>query len=149
ALHAAEARFRAMCDASPLGIFLAGPSGDCLYINPAGEAIMGLSQSESMGWGWMNALHPDDRERVAARWGSAVEARSAYKTPVHRFVHKNGEVRAVEVRALPIAGQPHDVSFVGILEDVTVRLRSEEERQALLARTEAARVEAEQARQEA
>ena len=31
ALNAAEARFRAMCDASPLGIFLAGPSGECLY----------------------------------------------------------------------------------------------------------------------
>ena len=149
ALNAAEARFRAMCDASPLGIFLAGPSGDCLYVNPAGEGIMGITLADAMGHGWMNALHPEDRERVAARWGSAVEARSAYKTPIHRFVHKSGEIRSVEVRALPVAGQAHDASFVGILEDVTVRLRNEEERQALLARTEAARVEAEQSRQEA
>ncbi len=97
----------------------------------------------------MNALHPDDRERVVARWGSAVEARTAYKTPVHRFVHNNGEVRSVEVRALPVAGQPQGVQFVGILEDVTARLQSEQERQDLLARTEAARVEAEAARHEA
>ena len=149
ALNAAEARFRAMCDASPLGIFLAGPSGDCLYVNPAGEGIMGITLADAMGHGWMKALHPEDRERVAARWGSAVEARSAYKTPIHRFVHKSGEVRSVEVRALPVTGQTHDASFVGILEDVTSRLRNEEERQALLARTEAARVEAEQSRQEA
>ena len=146
ALLAAEARFRAMCDASPLGIFIAGEKGQCLYINPAGEAIMGLTYSESLGHGWMSALHPDDRERVAARWGSAVETRSAYKTPVHRFVHKNGEVRSVEVRALPIAGQPHGLTFVGILEDVTVRIQNEQERQDLLARTEAARQEAEAAR---
>jgi PAS domain S-box-containing protein len=149
ALYAAEARFRAMCDASPLGIFLAGPHGECLYLNLAGEGIMGLSLNEAMGRGWMNALHPEDRERVVARWGSAVQARSAYKTPVHRFVHKNGDVRSVEVRALPITGQPHNVTFVGILEDVTVRQQGEQERQALLARTEAARVEAEAARQEA
>ena len=58
-------------------------------------------------------------------------------------------MRSVEVRALPITGQPQGVNFVGILEDVTERLKSEKERQDLLARTEAARVEAEAARQEA
>ena len=78
-----------------------------------------------------------------------MEARGAYATPIHRFVHKNGEVRSVEVRALPLAGQPQGVSLLGILEDVTDRLRGERERQDLLARTEAARVEAEAARQEA
>ena len=149
ALHAAEERFRAMCDASPLGIFLAGPSGECLYLNRGGETIMGQPLGEALGRGWMNSLHPEDRERVVARWGSAVQDRSAYKTPIHRFVHKNGEVRSVEVRALPITGQPQGVNFVGILEDVTERLKSEKERQDLLARTEAARVEAEAARQEA
>ena len=97
----------------------------------------------------MNALHPEDRERVVARWGSAVEARSAYKTPIHRFVHKNGEVRSVEVRALPVAGQPQGVSFARHPGGRHGRLRSEQERQDLLARTEAARVEAEAARQEA
>jgi formate hydrogenlyase transcriptional activator len=149
ALHAAEARFRAMCDASPLGIFLAGPQGECVYLNPAGERICGLPMAEAAGKGWMNALHPDDRERVIARWGSAVESRGDYKTPIHRYVHKNGEVRSVEVRALPVAGQAHGVNYLGILEDVTQRERSERERQDLLARTEAARVEAEGARQEA
>ena len=48
-----------------------------------------------------------------------------------------------------MAGQPQGVQFLGILEDVTARLQSEQERQDLLARTEAARVEAEAARQEA
>jgi PAS domain S-box-containing protein len=149
ALNAAESRFRTMCDASPLGIFLAGPAGECMYINAAGEGIMGITPAEAMGHGWISALHPDDRARVIARWGTAVEARSAYKTPVHRFVHKNGQVRSVEVRALPITGQTQGVHFVGILEDVTLRLQNERERHDLLARTETARVEAEAARQEA
>jgi PAS domain S-box-containing protein len=149
ALHAAEARFRAMCDASPLGIFLAARNGDGIYLNPAGERIIGLTSEEMAGRGWINALHPEDRARVVAQWDTAVEKQDAYTTPIHRFVHKDGDVRSVEVRALPVASQPHGVSLLGILEDVTDRLRGERERQDLLARTEAARVEAEAARQEA
>ncbi len=149
ALDAAEARFRAMCDASPLGIFLARRNGDGVYLNPAGQRIIGLTSEEMAGRGWINALHPEDRARVVAQWDSAVETLGAYTTPIHRFLHKNGEVRSVEVRALPVAGQPHGVSLLGILEDVTDRLRGERERQDLLARSEAARVEAESARQEA
>jgi formate hydrogenlyase transcriptional activator len=132
ALAASEDRFRAMCDASPLGIFLAGKGGEGVYLNPAGQRICGLTSDEMRGRGWMDALHPQDRARVVAQWDSAVEARSSYATPVHRFVHKNGQG-----------------SFLGLLEDVTDRVRAERERQDMLARTEAARAEAEAARQEA
>ena len=88
--------------------------------------------------------------RASSRTGTRRSRRaSGYTTPMHRFVHKNGDVRSVEVRAIPLAGQPHGVSLLGILEDVTDRLRAERERQDMLARTEAARVEAEASRQEA
>ena len=69
ALAASEARFRATCEASPFGIFLAGPRGECLYVNAAGQRIMGLSAADAHGRGWMSALHPDDREAVVSRWG--------------------------------------------------------------------------------
>jgi PAS domain S-box-containing protein len=149
ALHASEDRFRAMCDASPLGIFLAGKNGEGVYLNPAGQRICGLTSDEMRGRGWMNALHPEDRARVIAGWGSAVESRRSHTTPVHRFVHKNGDVRAVELRAVPLAGPTREGSFLGVLEDVTDRVRAEQERRDMLARTEAARAEAEAARQEA
>ncbi len=139
---------RAMCDASPFGIFLAGPGGECLYVNPAGQRIMGIDAETARGRGWMTALHPEDRERIIARWGSAVAARAGNATPVHRFVHANGEVRAVEVRALPLAGQTHHGGFLGILEDVTDRERAEAERADAGAHAEAARIEAEAARAE-
>ena len=51
ALHAAEARFRAMCDASPLGIFLAARNGDGIYLNPAGERIIDLTSTKMAGRG--------------------------------------------------------------------------------------------------
>jgi formate hydrogenlyase transcriptional activator len=139
---------RAMCDASPFGIFLAGPGGECLCINAAAERITGLTPERAVGRGWMAALHPDDRERITTGWSSAVEARAGYRMSIHRFVHPNGQVRAVEVRALPLAGQAAEDGFVGILEDVTERLAAEEERAALLTRAQEARIEAEAARAE-
>jgi PAS domain S-box-containing protein len=148
ALRASEGRFRAMCDTSPLGIFLAGPSGECRYVNPAGQAIMGLDAAEAQGRGWIRGLHPEDRERIVAGWGSAVDSRVGYETSIHRFLHADGNVVSVEVRAVPVVGPMGERGFLGILEDVSARVRAEEERRDLLARAETARAEAEGARAE-
>ena len=149
ALAASEGRFRATCEASPIGIFLAGPRGECLYVNVVGQKIMGLSAADAQGRGWMSALHPEDREQIVSRWGTTVESSAGYSTPIHRFVHADGSVRFVEVRAVPLLGTLGDRNFLGILEDVTGRVAAEAERQDLLARAEAARTEAETARKEA
>jgi PAS domain S-box-containing protein len=149
ALAASEGRFRATCEASPFGIFLSGPRGECLYVNAAGQRILGLSAADAQGRGWMSALHPEDREQIISYWGSAVETGAGYTTPIHRFVHPNGTVAFVEVRAVPVTGTLGDRNFLGILEDVTGRIAAERERQELLASAEAARVEAETARKEA
>ncbi|HKP48871.1 MAG TPA: DUF4118 domain-containing protein, partial [Gemmatimonadales bacterium] len=42
-LSSSEARFRAMAESSPLGIYITNPSGDCHYTNPAYQRISGLS----------------------------------------------------------------------------------------------------------
>jgi PAS domain S-box-containing protein len=149
ALAASEARFRATCEASPLGIFLAGPRGECQYTNAAAQRMMGLSGVDALGRGWMGAMHPDDRERIAARWGSTVQDRVGYTTPAHRFVHASGDIVHVEVRAMPLVGPLGDKNFLGIMEDVSARVAAEAERRELLAGAEASRSEAEAARKEA
>jgi len=148
ALRASESRFRAMCESSPLGIFLADAGGACLYLNAAAERICGLTAEEARGPGWMTSLHPEDRARIVARWGSAVGARAGYDIPVHRFIHKDGDVRSVEVRAVPLGDDAGAPSFLGILEDITARLGAEAERGELLEHAQTARAEAEAARAE-
>jgi PAS domain S-box-containing protein len=138
ALRASEERFRAMCDASPLGIFIAGPQGECRYLNPALQRIADLTPEQAAGQGWMQRLHPEDRQKISSRWGSAVEAGRNYQTPIHRFVHRDGSVRHVEVRAIPYVGPLGDRAFLGVMEDVSVRLRAEQEAEA--ARAEVANV---------
>ena len=66
ALHNSEARFRAMSDASPLGIFVSDAEGGCIYTNAAYQRISGLSFEQTLGTSWSMAIHPDDRKRVLA-----------------------------------------------------------------------------------
>ena len=146
-LRASEARFRAICESSPLGIFLAGEDGGCLYVNPAGERICGLSSEAAAGRGWMASLHPEDRERIVSNWGSAVDREKRYDIPIHRFVHPSGEVRSVQVRAVPLNVADRR-GFLGILEDVTDRAHAEQERAELSVRADVARLETEEARSE-
>lgn len=56
ALTLSEARFRAMSDASPLGIFVSDIHGECIYTNEAYHTISGLSLEETLGTSWRMAF---------------------------------------------------------------------------------------------
>lgn len=98
ALRESEAWFRAISDASPLGIFVTNPQGDCLYTNKVYQAISGLSLDEALGQGWSRAIHPDDRERVFSTWYAFAEDQTEFDSE-HRFMHRDGKAVLTHVRA--------------------------------------------------
>ncbi len=73
-----EARFRAMSDTSPLGIFVSDAQGSCIYTNAAYHKISGLTFEQTLGTNWSMAIHPEDRQRVLSRvargsaWSGAI-----------------------------------------------------------------------------
>ena len=133
ALQASEARFEAMADSSPLGIYTTDAAGDCLYTNPAYRRISGLNQQQALGTGWSRAIHPDDRERVFREWYEAAEQRLPFRSE-HRFVHADGRVVWTRVNAAEIRDGQRLVGYVGLVEDITeygaaqAALRQSEER---------------------
>jgi two-component system, cell cycle sensor histidine kinase and response regulator CckA len=118
ALQASEARFRAMADSSPLGIYITDPGGDCLYTNPAYQRISGLSQQQALGTGWSRAIHRDDRQRVFREWYEAAEQRLPFRSE-HRFVHADEKVVWTRVNAAEITDGQRLVGYVGLVEDIT------------------------------
>jgi len=86
ALRRSEAQFRAMCDASPIGIFLTEPDGYSVYANAMNLAQMGLTAEEALGDGWQRAIHPDDREHVFTTFATAVRQGTMYEG-VNRYLH--------------------------------------------------------------
>ncbi len=67
-LRASEARYRTLAEAVPVGILQADADGQVLFANARLAGITGLESDRLLGSGWLDAVHPDDRARVAADW---------------------------------------------------------------------------------
>lgn len=138
-LRASEQRFRLLSSCSPVGIFLTDQRGDVVYVNPRYQAIAGAPAHELMGQGFLNALHPDDRNAAATQWENVGTSTGPHNTE-RRFLHPDGDCRWVHVRSSPlISTQGMMVGRVGTVEDITEQrkiedqLRQSEERYRLLA----------------
>jgi signal transduction histidine kinase len=78
-----------------------------------------------MGWGWLNAVHPDDREQVAQLWATAVESKSYYEAEC-RIKNRFDEYGDFAVRGVPIVDKDGNIaSWVGTSTDVTEKKRVE------------------------
>ena len=124
ALAVSEARFRAISDASPLGILVTDRQGSCLYTNAAYHRISGLSFEEALGMNWKVAIHSDDRERVFAEWQDAAQNQTPFQTEF-RFLREDQSVVWTRVNAAPMRQGKRLYGYVQTVEDVTER-KSEE-----------------------
>ncbi len=124
ALNNSEARFRAISDASPLGIFVSDAEGVCIYTNAAYQRISGLSFEQSLGSSWSFAIHPDDRQRVLDEWQAATHSDTPLRTEF-RFQREDGSVVWTRVNSATMQDgmQPH--GHVQTVEDITERKSTE------------------------
>jgi PAS domain S-box-containing protein len=104
ALRESEARYRTLADTMPQVVFLATASGFIEYVNMPGLEYMGLRLDEAIGFGWLGAIHPDDRQLVADRWLECVKIGKTYEFD-HRLRRGDGHYRWQTSRAVPIAGE--------------------------------------------
>ncbi|RIH87845.1 Phytochrome-like protein cph1 [Calidithermus terrae] len=126
ALRESEARFRALSEHAPIGIYFSDPTGYNLYTNPQAQRIGGYTLEQGLGRGWVEFIHPEDRERVIAECGAATRAGQAYEIR-YRWLRPDGTVRSSRVLGVPITGADGRVTgYVGTVEDTTERERAEE-----------------------
>lgn len=78
----------------------ASPEGDILEALPW-RAFTGASEERLGGWGWLDAVHPDDRARVRAAWTDAL-ARLAPFEAAYRLLRYDGQYRQVTHSAVPL-----------------------------------------------
>jgi PAS domain S-box-containing protein len=118
ALRDSEARFRSLSDASPIGIFQTDVKGHCSYTNARWQSLAGLSFEESLGEGWVKAIHPDEREAVFAHWNQCVKEGCEYEQQF-RFLNPQGQICWVLARAAAIRNDLGEiVGYVGTNEDI-------------------------------
>lgn len=74
ALERSELRFRSLIEGMPQLVWRAVDGGKWTWSSTQWESYTGLSPQDSQQMGWLNAVHPDDREQVMAAWKRATSA---------------------------------------------------------------------------
>lgn len=124
-LHESEERYRAMTDASPVGMFLIDAQGKNLYSNHAWCQITGYTINDALGDSWSKVIHPKDRDRVFPEWEAHLANHTAFDHEL-RCLCKEGKVIWVRVQISPIRDGTSLVGHVGVIEDITGRKRAED-----------------------
>ena len=140
ALRESEERFRNMADNAPVGIWVTDPAGHCTYVNEWWCRFTGTAPEESLGFGWLESVHPDDRRQAEATFRAANDRRGMFRAE-YRVRGHDGDYRRVIDSAAPRLGPSGEyLGYIGSVIDVT----EERRRQEALRRSEEMLAEAQQ-----
>ena len=139
-------RYRSLVTTSARMVWVTDRRGRILEGGTAWMQVTGQAREQLRGDGWLNCLHPDDRERVAEAWSRAVDEVPDLFTCVYRLRHADGAYRHYDVRAVPIREDGAVVEWVGAATDIEERWQRHR-REEFLARAATAVAEAENVRE--
>ena len=119
----AEARYRALIEMTPLAVWITDTKGRTVYGNRYWHEFSSMTMEQSAGWGWMNALHPDDVTRVKAEWGGRT---TPYEAELRYRRGGDGQYRWHLCRTLPLKDADGKITkWLGILVDIHDRKTAE------------------------
>ena len=127
AVRRSEERYRSLVQAGAQVVWVTTPTGEIAEDSPEWRWITGQSLEEYLGNGWLDAIHPEDRERVEREWRECVQAGKVFDSR-YRVRTKTGSYRHYDVRAVPIERDGKIIEWVGASTDVTGQREAEEMR---------------------
>ncbi len=63
-----ETRYRQVAESLPQLVWTCRADGYCDYLSPQWVEYTGVPEDEQLNFGWLEQIHPDDRERVIDHW---------------------------------------------------------------------------------
>lgn len=111
--------YTALASGAPFGIFEANSKGEFTVVNHIWCNIAGVPEKEALGIGWLDAVHPEDRNRVLSTWEEKSKMKHRFGMQL-RFLHKIGRVNWATMTAIPLFNDDKSLAgFIGTLEDMT------------------------------
>ncbi|TDU69312.1 PAS domain S-box-containing protein [Prosthecobacter fusiformis] len=101
ALRASESRWRDLAEAMPHLVWTCGPDGAWDFVSPQWCEYTGLQEADQRGFGWSNAIHPEDLPVFESAWNAAAHNHSALDLEV-RIRRADGLYRWFKTRAVPV-----------------------------------------------
>ncbi|MBI5921373.1 MAG: EAL domain-containing protein [Betaproteobacteria bacterium] len=125
-LRESEARFRELTMHAPTGIFQIDCAGNCVFANSRWCEMLDLSAEQALGQGWLQPIHPADRDALKAIWCGAVVPDSQW-TMDYRVLRPDGAVLWVNGTTAALRNENGMVTgYLGNNLDITARKQAEE-----------------------
>jgi PAS domain S-box-containing protein len=129
-----EKRFRSLVSVITDVPWVTDSHGAFVAPQCAWSSYTGQVWEDYRGFGWANALHPDDREDVLEKWQTAIVRRTPYESSGRLWHAPSQCYRWFEARAMPLVAADGCVrEWVGTCTDVDDRKKAQQH-QELLAR---------------
>jgi PAS domain S-box-containing protein len=126
ALAESEDHYRHAVELNPQIPWTAEPDGIILDTSQRWEALTGLTKEESLGTGWVRALHPDDLPPTLKAWEEALRTGNLLDIE-YRVRCRDGVLRWMRARAAPRRDEHGKIiRWYGTLEDIDDHKKAEE-----------------------
>ncbi|MEH1922568.1 sensor histidine kinase [Nostoc sp.] len=118
ALEENERRYRSLVVATSQAVWIADTKGMPKDFS-SWIALTGQSDAQIEGWGWLDAIHPEDRELSELLWTQALKTKNPYFSE-HRLRVADGSYRFFAARAVPVLDANDKIQeWVGTHTDIT------------------------------
>lgn len=108
-----DADFRSVSDHAPVMIWVCDLDLECVYVNQRWCEFTGQEQSQALGTGWGQALHPDDKAKVFAARDKALRKQESVSVEC-RMLRSDGEYRWMISSASPrYSADQQILGFIG------------------------------------
>ncbi len=118
-LLASQQRYASLAAAAPVGIFRADSEGNYVYVNDRWLSIVEITLEASIGEGWLQAVHPEDRDIIQQEWFDALDYDIPFSSE-YRLCSNSGLIKWVFGQAVAEYSQNGELSgYVGTITDIS------------------------------
>jgi PAS domain S-box-containing protein len=126
ALRSSERNLAALVNTIPTAAWTTRPDGYCDFLNQVWLDHAGMTAEQAQGWGWAQAIHPNDRTKLVEEWQLCLASGTPVDTEarIRRF---DGSYRWFLIRGNPLKDQEGNIlKWYGTCVDIEDRKRGEE-----------------------
>lgn len=132
-----EQYFRSMADHVPAILWVTDPTGACTYLNRPWYELTGQTEAEALGFGWLNAVHPDDAAAAGAAFRAANDRQGPFRV-IYRLRNIKGHYRwSIDAATPRFDAAGNYAGLVGVVLDVHEQQVAEQALQQLTAQLQA------------
>lgn len=124
-LGLSDHRLRYLLEATSQIVWSTNAQGQMVEDVPTWQSFSGMTAEECSGYGWTQAIHPSDYERLKPIWQKSLEEKTRFEFEA-RLKGKDGIWRHFQVCGVPILNDQDQVQeWIGFCSDVTAKIEYE------------------------